>query len=98
MKRVEKIKNKRDILLQKLTTYKEAVSGNLYKGAVPPGSGKFYWRITWKEKQKTKILYVRPDEQSTFSKGIKQYAQMKKILKQIGDLNRTLILLQRKKE
>lgn len=95
MKRVDTIKKKRDILLQKLTTYKEAVSGNLYKGAVPPGSGNFYWRITWKEKQKTKILYVRPDEQSTFSKGIKQYTQMKKILKQIGDLNRTLILLQR---
>jgi len=38
MKHIETIKKKRDRLIQKLTTY----SGNLTKGAVPPGSGKFH--------------------------------------------------------
>lgn len=98
MKQVDVIIKKRNTLLKKLTSYKGAVSGNIYKGAVSPGSDKSYWRITWKENQKTKILYVRPDEQLAFSEGIKQYAQMKTLLKQIGDLNRTLILLQRKND
>jgi hypothetical protein len=83
MKHIETIKKKRDRLIQKLTTYNEVVSGNLTKGAVPPGSGKFYWRITWKENQKSKILYVRPEELTMLRKGINQFSQMKKTIKQI---------------
>jgi len=74
MKQIETIIKKRDRLIQKLATYNEAVSGNLTNGAVPPGSGKFYWRITWKENQKSKILYVRPEELTMLRKGIKQFS------------------------
>jgi hypothetical protein len=82
---------------QELTQFPDAVSGNISKAAVPPGSKNFYWRITWKEKQKTRIRYVRPEDVPVITRGIKQFAQLKKILGQIGDINRTIILSKSKR-
>jgi hypothetical protein len=88
---------KRDKLVSELTSYSDAVSGNLSKGAVPPGSKNCYWRITWKENQKTKIQYVRPEAVAAFNKGIEQFNKLKKIVQQIGDINRTVLSSQQKR-
>ena len=97
MNRSEALLKKRNKLHQELTQFPDAVSGNLSKAAVPPGSNNFYWRITWKDKQKTKINYVRPEDVTAITRGIKQFAQVKKILGQIGDINRTIILSKSKR-
>jgi len=95
MQKVQRCIQQRDRLVGQLSAFGEATSGNLSKAAVPPGSSNFFWRITWKEKQKTKIQYVRPDELQRFEAGIKQFGKLKKLVNQIGDLNRSIILLQR---
>jgi len=97
MGRSETLLKMRNKLLQELAQFPDAVSGNISKAAVPPGSNNFYWRITWKDKQKTKINYVRPEDVTAITRGIKQFAQVKKILGQIGDINRTIILSKSKR-
>jgi len=92
MSRPESLINKRNKLLLQVAQYQDIVSGNISKAAVSPESTNFYWRITWKEKQKTKIRYVRPEEVAAIIRGIKQFAQVKKLLGQIGDINREIIL------
>ena len=97
MKRIGTLILRHDVLIKKLATFSKAISGNLSKGAVPAGSKNYYWRVTWKEKQKSKILYVRPEEVSIFRRGIKQFVQLKKVIQEIGDINRTILLRQRTK-
>ena len=95
MVRLNTLEGKRKALMEQLGQYEEAISGNLTKGQIPPGSGKFYSRITWKEKQKTKIQYVRNEELPAIRKGVKQFSKLKNTVQKIGDLNRSLILLRR---
>jgi hypothetical protein len=83
---------KRDKLVAQLARHADAISGNLSKSAVPPGSGNYYWRITWKEKQKTKIQYVRPEDLDRVKKGTEQFARLKELAQQIGDINRSIVL------
>jgi hypothetical protein len=83
---------KRDNLVAQLARHADAISGNLSKSAVPPGSGNYYWRITWKEKQKTKIQYVRPEDLDKVKKGTGQFARLKELAQQIGDINRSIVL------
>jgi hypothetical protein len=89
---------KRDALINQLSQFSDAVSGNLSKSAVPPHSSNHYWRITWKEKQKTRIQYVRPAELDRFSAGIKQFSRLKNAVNTLGDINRAIILAERGKE
>jgi hypothetical protein len=97
MENKERLLKKRANLMTQLVQHVDAVSGNLSKSAVPPGSANFYWRITWKEKQKTKIQYVRPEALNKVRKGIEHFAHMKKLIHQIGDINRTILLCQDKR-
>jgi hypothetical protein len=92
MQRNERLLQKRSRLLAQLTQYPDALSGNLSKSAVPPGSGNFYWRLTWKEKQKTKIQYVRSEDFDKVKKGTEHFALLKKLIQQIGDINRAIVL------
>ena len=97
MEHNERLLKKRANLVTQLAQHVNAVSGNLSKSAVPPRSGNFYWRITWKEKQKTKIQYVRPEALDRVRKGIEHFSQMKKLIQQIGDINRTILLSKNKR-
>jgi hypothetical protein len=95
MQKVQRCIQRRDRLVGQLSVLGDAIGGNLSKAAVPPGSSNFYWRITWKESQKTKIQYVRPDELAAFENGIKQFSKLKALINQIGDINRSILLLRR---
>ena len=88
---------KRAAVVTQLARHADAISGNLSKSAVPPGSGNYYWRITWKEKQKTKIRYVRTEDVDKVKKGVEHFAQMKKLILQVGDINRAIMLSKAKR-
>ena len=96
MQRKDRLLEKRAKMVAQLSRYSEAISGNLGKSAVPPRSGNYYWRITWKEKQKTKVQYVRPEDLDSVRKGTGHFAQLKKLIQQIGDINRTIVLTKKK--
>jgi hypothetical protein len=97
MQRKPRLIEKHAKLVAQLAEHTDAISGNLSKSAVPPRSNNFYWRITWKEKQKTKIQYVRPEDFEIVRKGTEHFAQLKSLIQQIGDINRTIILSTNKK-
>ena len=98
MPSLKQLMRSREALIGKLSKYSDAVSGNLSKGAVPPGSTNCYWRITWKEQQKTRILYVRPYEVDKFNAGIEQFARLKGAINKLGDINRAIILAKREEK
>lgn len=97
MQRKDRLLEKRAKLVAQLAQHSEAISGNLGKSAVPPHSDNFYWRLTWKEKQKTKVQYVRPEDLDLVKKGTEHFAQLKKLIQEIGDINRTIILSKNKR-
>lgn len=97
MQRKDRLLEKRAKLMAQLGQHSEAISGNLGKSAVPPQSGNYYWRITWKEKQKTKVQYVRPEDLDLVRKGTGHFAQLKKLIQEIGDINRRVVLTKNKK-
>src|SRR4030042_1895739 len=88
----DQLLKKRTGLLAQLANHADAISGNISKSAVPPRSDNYYWRITWKEKQKTRIRYVRSEDLESIKKGIEHFAQLKRLIQQIGDINRTIVL------
>lgn len=96
MQRTDRLLEKRARMVAQLSHHSEAISGNLGKSAVPPRSGNYYWRITWKENQKTKVQYVRPEDLDLVRKGTGHFAQLKKLIQQIGDINRTIVLSKKK--
>jgi hypothetical protein len=98
MQRDDRLLTRRANLVAQLTRHADAISGNLSKSAVPPGSGNYYWRITWKEKQKTKIQYVRPEDLDRVKKGTEQFARLKELSQQIGDINRSIVLAKSKRQ
>jgi hypothetical protein len=97
MNRNGRLLKRRDLLASKLASHAGAVSGNLSKAAIPTGSANFYWRITWKEKQKTKLRYVRAEHFDAIKTGIEHFAQLKQMIQEIGDINREIILSQPKR-
>jgi hypothetical protein len=96
MQHKERLLEKRARLVAQLAQHSEAISGNLGKSAVPPQSDNYYWRITWKEKQKTKVQYVRPEDLDLVRKGTEHFAQLKKLIQDIGDINRRVVLTKNK--
>lgn len=97
MQHKDRLLEKRARLMAQLTRHTEAISGNLNKTAVPPQSNNYYWRLTWKESQKTKVQYVRPEDLEIVREGTDHFAQLKKLVQQIGDINRTIILSKNKR-
>jgi hypothetical protein len=97
MQRKDRLLEKRAGLVAQLAQHSEAISGNLGKSAVPPQSNNYYWRLTWKESQKTKVQYVRPEDLDIVREGTDHFAQLKKLMQQIGDINRTIILSKNKR-
>ena len=97
MRHKDHLLQKRANVMAQLARHADAVSGNLSKSAVPPWSSNYYWRITWKEKQKTKIQYVRAEDVDKVKKGVEHFTQMKKLIQQIGDINRGIILSKEKR-
>jgi hypothetical protein len=96
MQRKDRLLEKRAWLVAQLAQYSDAISGNLGKSAVPPRSDNYYWRITWKEKQKTKVQYVRPEDLDFVRKGTEHFTQLKKLIQEIGDINRRVVLTKNK--
>jgi hypothetical protein len=90
--------DKRDAIVSRLSRYSRAVAGNLSKSKVTASSDKYYWRITWKEKQKTKIQYIRPIELKAIREGVDQFVKLRKAILQLGEVNRAILLLQRDKK
>ncbi len=74
---------------------KNPIAGNLIKVSIPKDSNNFFFRLTWKENQKTKIMYIRNDEIIEVKKGVIEFAKTKKIFNKICEGNRRLILLNR---
>ena len=95
MNRLSTLLKKRLALVAALSKYPLALAGNLSKSRVPPQTGKYFWRLTWKEKQKTKIQYVRHVDLIQIQQGVRQFVTLRKVLLQLGEVNRAVILLQR---
>lgn len=92
MSKVAELEQRKRRILQELADCHPAISGNLSRGAI---GSRHYWRITWKQKQKTKIQYVRNDEVRLFRKGIQAFSRAKQLLQRLGALNQQLLIQQR---
>jgi len=103
MKRRKDKKKKRNMLLRKITTLKEALPGNLTsaqgkskpKGKAASASYGPVWRLTWKENKKTKTFYVRQGEVSKVQRGVEQMKKIKKNIRQAGEINLKLLIDER---
>ena len=95
MNRLSLLLDRRDKTICQLSQFPHALAGNLSRSQVPPRTGKYYWRLTWKEKQKTCIQYIRQEELDLIQEGVRQFAHLRKSLLQLGEINRAIILLQR---
>ena len=103
MKRRKDKKKKRNMLLRKITTLKEALPGNLTsaqgkskpKGKAASASYGPVWRLTWKETKKTKTFYVRQGEVSKVQRGVEQMKKIKKNIRQAGEINLKLLIDER---
>ena len=103
MKRRKDKKKKRNMLLRKITTLKEALPGNLTsaqgkskpKGKAASASYGPVWRLTWKENKKTKTFYVRQGEVSKVQRGVEQMKKIKKNIRQAGENNLKLLIDER---
>ena len=62
MKRKASLTKTRKKLLAKVNKFRHAIAGNLSKVEAPKGSKIFFYRLTWKENQKTKIVYIRNEK------------------------------------
>ena len=95
MNRLSLLLDRRDKTIYQLSLFPHALAGNLSQSQVPLRTGKYYWRLTWKEKQKTCIQYIRQEELDLIQEGVRQFANLRKSLLQLGELNRAIMLLQR---
>jgi hypothetical protein len=103
----EKLLNQKRLLWQKLIKLKDCLPGNLNAAYLICNRGKCKctrgerhgpsWRLTWKEKQKTKILYVRNKEVQEVKIRTQQYTKAKEILRKIAFVNLELLKLKRDK-
>lgn len=94
MSRLSLLLKKRQTLVDSLSSFPLALAGNLSRSQVPPKTGKYYWRLTWKEDQKTKIQYVRQDNLDEIREGVNQFNKLKETLVSLGEVNRHIALLQ----
>lgn len=95
LSRLSLLVKKRQTLVDSLSSFPLALAGNLSRSQVPPKTGKYYWRLTWKENQKTKIKYVRQASLDEIREGVNQFAKLRDILLRLGDVNRSIALLQK---
>ena len=97
------LEKKRQELLGKMVTLKEALPGNLVSAqARSKPKGRYasapygpVWRLTWKEQKKTKTFYVRQGELPQVRQGVTQMRQFKKLIGQIGELNMRILIAHR---
>lgn len=94
MSRLSQLLKKRQSLIDSLSSFPLALAGNLSRSQVPPKTGKYYWRLTWKDDHKTKIQYVKQDKLDEIRDGVNQFSKLKKILNSLGEVNRHIALLQ----
>jgi hypothetical protein len=94
MGRLSALLHRRQVLVDSLSRYPLALAGNLSKSQVPPRTGKYYWRLTWKDKQKTKIQYVRQDDVAKAREGVRQFAALRNTILKLGQVNRAIVVLQ----
>jgi hypothetical protein len=96
MKSQQNLMEKRAKVLSSLNDYAGALSGNLSIVSTPPGSKNTYGRLTWKEKQKTKILYIRKEEIAQVKKAVTDLTRLKAQIRELCDINRNLLLHKRR--
>jgi hypothetical protein len=94
LSRLSLLLKKRQALVNSLSFYPIALAGNLSRSQVPPKTGDYYWRLTWKEDLKTKIQYVKKDNVDEIREGVNQFSKLKEILNCLGEVNRHIALLQ----
>jgi hypothetical protein len=95
---------RREALLRKVTKLREALAGNLTsaearskrKGKIASSAYGPIWRLTWKERGKTRTFYVRIAELSRVRQGVQQMQEMKKTIRLIAEINMKLLLAARK--
>jgi len=97
MSRLSSLFTQREKLVVQLSSFSDALAGNLSESQVPPRTGKYYWRLTWKEQQKTRIQYIRQEEVDLIRNGVDQFAKLRKAVLHLGEVNRAIMLLQRHK-
>jgi len=103
---IEQLLQKKESLMKKLLKLDNCLPGNLNAAYLVCNRGKCKctrgephgpsWRITWKEQQKSKILYIRNNEVEKVKSGINEYKKAKKILKEISFINLEILKLKRK--
>jgi hypothetical protein len=96
MSRLTSLLDRRRALVDSICRYPLALSGNLGRSQVPPRTGKYYWRLTWKDKQKTRVQYVRQEDVAKAREGVRQFALLRSTILKLGQVNREILLLQSK--
>ena len=96
-------KRRREIIVR-LNKLAEALPGSLVSAQIrskPSGKegsapyGRF-WMLTWKEKGKTRSVYVRLGELSRVHSGVRQMKQIRELTRRLGELNVKILLAGRK--
>ena len=95
MSRLSALLHRRHVLVASLSQFPLALGGNLGKSQVPPRTGKYYWRLTWKQAQKTRVQYVREKELPRIREGVRQFALLRKAVLTLGEINRAIAVLHR---
>jgi hypothetical protein len=54
--------------------------------------GRSYWRLTWKENNKSKIAYLKPEDLDQLENMIQGYKDVIRAVQEIGRINRMLFL------
>ena len=103
----QKLINQKRLLWEKFLQLRDLLPGNLNaaylicnRGNCKCTRGERHgpsWRLTWKEKQKTKILYVRNNEVKEVKTRTQQYTKAKEILRRLAFINLELLKLKRNK-
>jgi hypothetical protein len=104
--KLKQLIHKKELLMKQLSKLDNCLPGNLNaaylicnRGNCKCTRGERHgpsWRITWKEQQKSKILYIRNNEIKKVKNGITEYKKAKELLKELSFINLEILKLNRK--
>ena len=100
MKNITFYKKRRDALLKKLGTIKPVLGGSVVLGSwkcsnhacrCHKGTLHSAWHLTWKDRKKTRTLYIPVDLREEVKEWNEEYKNVKRLLDEVSELNRTII-------
>ncbi|MEW5807270.1 MAG: DUF6788 family protein [Acidobacteriota bacterium] len=102
---IKALENKKPGLMHKLQSMDDVLPGSLVSSYLPCNKGNCRctrgelhgptWRLTWKEKGKSQILYIRRAELAHVKKATKRYGEARKLLARIAFLNLEILKAKR---